>query len=40
MEIVGKSKFKGLTTFDLKVIGIILMFIDHIHQMFVPMGAP
>lgn len=40
MEFVGKGKFKGLTTFDLKVIGIILMFIDHIHQMFVPMGAP
>lgn len=33
-------KIKGLTTFDLKVIGIILMFIDHIHQVFVPMGAP
>lgn len=34
------GKFKGFTTFDLKIIGIILMFIDHIHQMFVPMGAP
>lgn len=34
------SKIKGFTSFDLKVIGIILMFIDHIHQMFVPMGAP
>lgn len=34
------SKFKGFTTFDLKIIGIVLMFIDHIHQMFVPMGAP
>lgn len=34
------GKLKGLTTFDLKIIGIVLMFIDHIHQMFVPMGAP
>lgn len=31
---------KGISTFDLKIIGIILMFIDHIHQMFVPFGAP
>lgn len=31
---------QGLSTFDLKVIGITLMVIDHIHQMFVPMGAP
>lgn len=34
------AKRKGLTTFDLKVIGIIFMFIDHIHQMFALMGAP
>ena len=40
MNSLSKSKFDGLTTFDLKIIGIILMFIDHIHQMFVPMGAP
>lgn len=40
MNSLSGSKIKGLTTFDLKVIGIILMFIDHIHQMFVPMGAP
>lgn len=33
-------KFKGFTTFDLKIIGIVLMVIDHIHQMFLPMGAP
>lgn len=39
-ECITMSKFKGFTTFDLKVIGIILMFIDHIHQMFVPMGVP
>lgn len=36
---ISESK-KGLTTFDLKVIGIILMFIDHVHQMFAVMGAP
>lgn len=40
MESLTTSKFKGFTTFDLKIIGIVLMFIDHIHQMFVPMGAP
>ncbi len=31
---------KGLTSFDLKVIGIILMVFDHIHQMFSFAGAP
>ena len=31
---------KGLTTFDLKMMGIVLMFIDHVHQMFANMGAP
>lgn len=31
---------KSLSTFDLKILGIVLMFIDHIHQMFVPFGAP
>lgn len=40
MDNVTIGKFKGFTTFDLKIIGIVLMFIDHIHQMFVPMGAP
>lgn len=40
MNSLSTSKFKGLTTFDLKILGIVLMFIDHIHQMFVPMGAP
>ncbi|WP_205666389.1 TraX family protein [Anaerosphaera multitolerans] len=29
-----------LTGFDLKIIGIILMLFDHIHQMFVHVGAP
>ena len=40
MNSLTASKFKGFTTFDLKIMGIVLMFIDHIHQMFVPMGAP
>lgn len=40
MNSLTTSKFKGFTTFDLKIMGIVLMFIDHIHQMFVPMGAP
>lgn len=31
---------KGFSTFDLKILGIILMVIDHVHQMFVPFGAP
>ncbi|MFB5441724.1 hypothetical protein HQ932_11820 [Enterococcus faecium] len=31
---------KGFSTFDLKILGITLMFIDHIHQMFYPFGAP
>lgn len=30
---------KGFSTFDLKILGIVLMFIDHIYQMFVPLGA-
>lgn len=40
MNTLVGNKMKGLTTFDLKMIGVVLMFIDHIHQMFVPMGAP
>ena len=32
--------FLQLTTFDLKIIGIVLMVIDHFHQTFVPFGAP
>nr|WP_277896271.1 hypothetical protein [Enterococcus lactis] len=31
---------RGLSTFDLKILGITLMFVDHIHQMFYPFGAP
>ncbi|MDF7682484.1 TraX family protein [Lactobacillus sp. ESL0679] len=34
------KKVRGLTTFDLKVIGVILMVVDHVHQMFYPLGAP
>ncbi|WP_333590202.1 TraX family protein, partial [Ligilactobacillus acidipiscis] len=32
--------FKGFSTFDLKIMGIILMVVDHVHQMFQPLGAP
>ncbi|MDF7641082.1 TraX family protein [Bifidobacterium sp. ESL0784] len=30
----------GLTTFDIKMIGVVLMVVDHIHQMFASHGAP
>ncbi|MDH6364847.1 hypothetical protein M2139_001829 [Enterococcus sp. PF1-24] len=40
MKHLAANKVKGLTTFNLKVIGIILMFIDHIYEMFAHMGAP
>ena len=40
MDTAVKAREKGLSTFDLKIIGIVLMVIDHIHQMFVPFGAP
>lgn len=30
----------GLTTFAIKMIGVVLMVVDHIHQMFTPFGAP
>ncbi|NLY20444.1 MAG: hypothetical protein GXZ08_04110 [Tissierellia bacterium] len=33
-------KEKGINGFQLKIIGAILMVFDHIHQMFVGMGAP
>lgn len=35
-----KISMKGISVFDLKIIGIVFMFIDHIHEMFVPMGIP
>lgn len=31
---------KGFSTFNLKIIGIILMFVDHFHEMFSPFGVP
>lgn len=40
MDTAIGTKRKGLSTFDLKIIGIILMVVDHIHQMFEPFGAP
>lgn len=30
----------GLTTFDIKMIGVVLMVVDHVHQMFYSAGAP
>lgn len=40
MFLISDTLKKGLSTFDLKVLGIVLMLIDHVHQMFVPFGAP
>lgn len=37
---VNATRIKGFSTFDLKIMGIILMVVDHVHQMFQPMGAP
>ncbi len=34
------TESKGLSTFYLKIIGLVLMVIDHIYQMFLPLGAP
>ncbi|WP_416353646.1 TraX family protein [Agrilactobacillus fermenti] len=31
---------KGLTNFDLKIIGIVLMLVDHIHEELGPLGIP
>ncbi|MBN7274356.1 hypothetical protein GNF18_04205 [Ligilactobacillus pobuzihii] len=36
----SKLEFNGFSTFSLKIIGIILMFIDHFHEMFSPFGVP
>uniref|UniRef100_UPI00403F8355 TraX family protein n=1 Tax=Lentilactobacillus hilgardii TaxID=1588 RepID=UPI00403F8355 len=33
-------KKRGLTSFDIKILGITLMFIDHIHEMFSAAGVP
>lgn len=35
-----KGHLLQLTTFDIKVIGLILMVVDHFHQTFGPLGAP
>lgn len=35
-----RSSRLGLTTFDIKMIGVVLMVVDHIHQMFASQGAP
>ncbi|WEV41503.1 TraX family protein [Bifidobacterium sp. ESL0682] len=39
---VGKGHIRrlGLTTFDIKMIGVVLMVVDHVHQMFATQGAP
>lgn len=34
------KSYQVLNNFDIKVIGIILMFIDHVHQMFAGAGVP
>lgn len=34
------SRLQKLSTFDLKIIGIILMAVDHVYQTFQPLGAP
>ncbi|MCO6558358.1 MAG: hypothetical protein J6575_02820 [Bifidobacterium sp.] len=35
-----RSSRLGLTTFDIKMIGVVLMVVDHVHQMFATQGAP
>lgn len=35
-----ESKSKGLSGYQLKIIGIVLMVFDHLHQMFYMFGAP
>lgn len=35
-----RSRRFGLTTFDIKMIGVVLMVVDHVHQMFASQGAP
>nr|WP_243685967.1 hypothetical protein [Lentilactobacillus rapi] len=38
MNLTATSR-RGLTNFDIKVLGITLMFIDHFHEMFAAAGA-
>jgi len=40
LENENKGQGRGLTGFGLKIVGILLMVCDHIHQMFVSAGAP
>lgn len=40
MEKAIFKNFKGLTSYQLKILGIILMVFDHIHQMFYMNGVP
>ncbi|KRM44226.1 TraX family protein [Lentilactobacillus parafarraginis] len=40
MIIIELAAKRGLTNFDLKLIGITLMVVDHIHEMFAGAGAP
>lgn len=30
----------GMTGFQIKMLGIVLMVLDHVHQMFAPLGIP
>lgn len=36
----SKLEFNGFSTFSLKIISIILMLVDHFHEMFWPFGVP
>ncbi|WEV71933.1 TraX family protein [Bifidobacterium sp. ESL0790] len=38
--VATRSRRFGLTTFDIKMIGVVLMVVDHVHQMFASQGAP
>lgn len=38
--LIENVKKRGLTNFDVKLLGIVLMFIDHVHEMFGGVGVP
>ena len=40
MTVVSKPKWQILDATTLKFLAVVLMVLDHIHEMFVPMGAP
>ena len=40
MTQISSSNFKGITSYQLKILGIILMVFDHVHQMFHANGVP